>query len=363
MWNTPFPRQYGLDLPFVSAGMGFYSLPPLAAAVSNAGGLGVLGVAPAPAPAMAEMVRAVKQMTPRPFGVDLIVAQTAFGPSTTDEHIDVCVRERIPVVVFFWAPPPAGWVQTLHRAGCKVWMQVGSLRAAREAAAAGMDAIVVQGSEAGGHNKSAAGLLALLPAVVDAVTPLPVLAAGGIADGRGVAAALALGAEAVWVGTRLLASAEAHAHAEFKRRLLAASCDDVTRTAIFGPEWPSEPMKVLRNRVVREWEGPPGVLGGGTPPNPWGTPAQPHPPQVIGQTFLGGQLYSMPKFSAILPTPETTGDLEEMCLPAGEGVGLCRRVQPAAQIVAEMMEEARRVIAGRLSGFVGPGTSAAPPPV
>src|SRR5262245_3982695 len=213
MWTTAFTQQYGLDLPFASAGMGFYALPQLAAAVSNAGGLGVLGVAPAPAPAMAEMVRAVKGLTSRPFGVDLIVAQTAFGPATTDEHIDICVRERIPVVVFFWAPPPAAWVEALHRAGCKVWMQVGSLQAARAAAAAGMDAIVAQGSEGGGHNRSAAGLIALLPAVVDAVAPRPVLAAGGIADGRGVAGALALGAEAVWVGTRLLASTEAYAHA------------------------------------------------------------------------------------------------------------------------------------------------------
>ena len=95
MWSMAFTREYGLDLPFASAGMGFYALPELTAAVSNAGGLGVLGVSPAPAPAMAEMVRAVRQRTSRPFGVDLIVAQTAFGPAATDEHIDICVRERI----------------------------------------------------------------------------------------------------------------------------------------------------------------------------------------------------------------------------------------------------------------------------
>ncbi len=144
------------------------------------------------------------------------------------------------------------------------------------------------------------------------------------------------------MGTRLLASVEAYAHPDFKRRLLASSCDDVARTSIFGPEWPHEPMKVLRNRVVGEWQG----LDSCTPPPP-------QPPQVIGQTMLGQQVYSMPKFSVILPTPETTGDLEEMCLPAGEGVGMCRQIQPAAQIVAEMMEEAQRLIVGRLSGFLG----------
>jgi enoyl-[acyl-carrier protein] reductase II len=226
-------------------------------------------------------------------------------------------------------------------------MQVGSLRAAREAAAAGMDAVVVQGSEGGGHNRSSAGLVALVPPVVDAVAPLPVLAAGGIADGRGVAAALALGAEAVWVGTRLLASTEAHAHPEYKRRVVDACCDDVVRTSLFGPEWPGEPMKVLRNRVVREWQG-----------RDARTPPPPQPPEIIGQTLLGRQPYPMPKFSAIPPTPDTTGDLEEMCLPAGEGVGLCRRVMPAAEIIAEMMGEAGRIIAGRLAGCVGAGRQA-----
>jgi len=343
MWKTVLTQRYGFELPFVSAGMGFCALPELTAAVSNAGGLGVLGVSPAPAPAMSEMVRAVKRMTTRPFGVDLLIAETALGPATTEEHIEICIAERIPVAVFFWALPPSHWIERLHEAGTRTWMQVGSVQAARAAAAAGMDAIIAQGSEGGGHNRSSAGLLALLPAVVDAVAPLPVLAAGGIADGRGVAAALALGAEAVWVGTRLLASTEAHAHADYKQRVVAAGCDDVVRTRIFGPEWPDEPMNVLANRVVREWNGQYAK-----------TPPQPRPPQFVGRTTLGNQPYAMPMFSAIPPTPETTGDLEEMCLPAGSGVGLCRRIMPAAEIVAEMMAEAQRVISARLTGFLNP---------
>jgi NAD(P)H-dependent flavin oxidoreductase YrpB (nitropropane dioxygenase family) len=342
MWRTPFTEQYGLDVPFVSAGMGFYAVPDLVAAVSNAGGLGVLGVSPEPPARMRAMIQAVKSLTSRPFGVDFIVENAAFGPLTTKEHIDVCIAEAVPVVVFFWRLPPAGWLERLHAAGAKVWMQVGALQGALEAVRAGIDGVIVQGSEAGGHNKSTAGICALVPAVVDAIAPVPVLAAGGIADGRGVAAALALGADAVWVGTRLLASREAHAHDEYKRRLLAASVDDIARTSLFGPEWPDAPMRVIRNRVVREWAGRDGK-----------TPPQPEPPRIIGRTVFLGQEYAMPQFSAILPTPETTGDFEEMCLAAGESAGLVQDIKPVGQIVREMMEEAEQLIEGRLVSLIG----------
>ena len=201
----------------------------------------------------------------------------------------------------------------------------------------------VQGSEAGGHNHASVALFSLLPAIVDAVAPLPVIAAGGIADGRGVAAALALGAEAVCVGTRLVASSEASAHEEYKRRIVAAGAADIVRTCLFGREWPDQPMRVIRNRVVAEWAGKDDR-----------TPSAAHPPQIIGQTLMGGQPYPMQKFSAVLPTPDTSGDFEEMCLAAGESAGLVKEVKPAATIVREMMAEAEGVIGGSLQGMIGP---------
>jgi enoyl-[acyl-carrier protein] reductase II len=342
MWRTAFTQQYALDVPFISAGMGFLALPALVAAVSNAGGLGVLGVAPEPAPRLREMIHTVKSLTSRSFGVDFIVENIALGPLTTDEHIDICIAEAVPVVVFFWHFPPAAWVERLHAAGAKVWMQLGSLDGAREAIRLGMDAVIVQGSEAGGHNRSTMGIFSLLPAVVEAVAPAPVIAAGGIADGRGVAAALALGADAVSVGTRLVASQEAYAHDEYKRRIVAASAEDIARTALFGPEWPDQPMRVIRNRVVREWAG-----------RDHKTPPSSDPPHIIGRTVVLGQAYAMPKFSAILPTPDTTGDFEEMCLAAGEGTGLVKAIKPVAQIVPEMMDEAKRIIEERLVPIIG----------
>jgi enoyl-[acyl-carrier protein] reductase II len=324
--------------------MGFLAFPDLAAAVSNAGGLGLLGIAPFPAEVTRQLIAQTRSKTRRPFGVDLIVETTAFGPSTTEEHIDACIAERVPVVVFFWHLPATDWIERLHAGGCKVWMTVGSVEHARRAAAAGVDAIIAQGSEAGGHNKSVLGLSTLVPGVVDAIKPIPVIAAGGIADGRGVVAALALGADGVCVGTRLLASNEALAHAEYKRRVVAASSDDIVRTSIFGPEWPDQPMKVIRNRVVADWAGRDAK-----------TPAAPEPAMVIGKTLLLSQEYAMPKFSALLPTPATTGDFEEMCLAAGEGAGMITDIKPAADIVRGMMADAKRIIAERLAALVRGG--------
>ncbi len=110
MLKTKLTEDYGLDFPFVSAGMGFVALPALVAAVSNVGGLGLLGVSPAPAAGMQAMIQATRSMTSRLFGVDLIIADTAFGPSTTDEHIEVCINEGIKVVVFFWNFPSKQWI-------------------------------------------------------------------------------------------------------------------------------------------------------------------------------------------------------------------------------------------------------------
>src|SRR5688572_20967653 len=142
MLRTKLTDQYGLEFPFVSAGMGFVALPPLVAAISNAGGLGLLGASPAPPPATRVMIQAVRALTSRPFGVDLIIDTTAFGPLATDEHIHGCIAEEVKLVVFHWNLPPRAWVERLHAADAKVWVQVGSVALAREAATLGADAII-----------------------------------------------------------------------------------------------------------------------------------------------------------------------------------------------------------------------------
>jgi enoyl-[acyl-carrier protein] reductase II len=300
------------------------------------------------------MVEQTRRSTSRPFGVDFIVDETAFGPATTEDHLSVVLDHDVPVVVFFWHLPPTRWIERLKAARRQVWIQVSSVEAAGRAVAAGADAIIVQGAEAGGHNRSGTGTIAAVPATVDAVAPVPVLAAGGIADGRGVAAAMALGASAVVVGTRLIASTEAHAHPEYKKRVVAAGVEATVRTRLFGIEWPDQPMNVLRNAVVDAWSGPDDR-----------TPA-PEPDAIIGKTRLEDADYPMPRFSAILPTPETEGDLDQMCLAAGQSAALSGEVLPAGRIVCDMMDEAAAIL-GRLGREarshrpLRPRVSAAPP--
>jgi enoyl-[acyl-carrier protein] reductase II len=327
--------DYGMLVPFVGAPLGPLSGPALAAAVSEAGGMGSLGAVGRSVTAPAElrwMIHQTRALTGRPFSVNFIT------PLTTDEHIDVCATERVSVVSFHLGEPAQRWVELLHAAGIKVWVQVGSSAAARTAVAAGADAVIAQGSEAGGSNRSIASTMALVPAVVDAVSPIPVIAAGGIVDGRGMAAALALGAEAVWVGTRLVASVEANAHQEYKDRVIAADEGETAITTVFcGPERLRRPVRALRNRVVRTWHGREHAL-----------PQSGQISAPIGKTRLEGREMPVYRFSTVVPTEETQGDLEEMCLLAGEAAALIRDIKPAGEIVRQMVEEAGRVIGGRL---------------
>jgi NAD(P)H-dependent flavin oxidoreductase YrpB (nitropropane dioxygenase family) len=256
----------------------------------------------------------------------------------------VCVAEKVPVVVFFWDDPPDEWLSRLRAAGSHIWFHVGSVDEAKAAPRHGVQALVVQGSEAGGHNRAAAATFSLLPAVIDAVPSVPVIAAGGIADSRTVAAALALGADAVWVGTRLLASFEANAHPQYKDRVVAAGVEDTARHLIFSPEWPDASTRGLRNRIVREWEGRDDPPPYKVVPD-WELP-------VIGQAHFYGQESPMKRFCGFPPTPEFTGDLDEMSLLAGESVGQTKRLMSAASIIDEMISGAEAVIRKRLGSMV-----------
>ncbi len=341
--STRLTREYGVRFPFVSAGMGFVSYPPLVTAVSNAGGIGVLGNAIEPPPSTQQLIRMIAAGTRRPFGVDLLHDTTAFGPATTDGHIDVCVAERVPLVVFHFNVPPKHWVDRLQAGGCRVWMQAASVEQAVDAADAGVDAIVAQGTQAGGHNKSVVRTLPLLRQVIREVKPLMVLASGGIATGADVAAALISGADGVWVGTRMVASLEAHAHIEYKRRLLADSDPATAITTAFGPEFPNVPYRVLRTDLVDKVAGREDEI-----PSP--QPGDPPIGQTVLFPFTLRVPYTMPAFSAVVPTPDTTGDFDAMGFPAGEdSVQRIKSIKPAAAIVAEMMAEAREILLGARS--------------
>jgi enoyl-[acyl-carrier protein] reductase II len=334
---TAFTEEYDIAFPIVQAALGIVSMPPLVAAVSNAGGMGTLGAVGTPlmSPAeLAQLITAIRSLTSRPFGVNFIT------PLASEDHVQVCIEQSVPVVSFHLGIPAESWVENLRAAGTGVWMQVSSAAAAREAVRAGADAVIAQGNEAGGSNCSVTGIMTLVPAVVDAIDPVPVLAAGGIADGRGLAAALALGADAVWMGTRFLASREANAHAEYKRRIVLATDTGTAITTVFhGSDHLPRPVRALRNQVVNEWTGRNDNAG----------PAR--PPCVIGRTELGGRILRVHEFSTLLPTPETAGDLEQMCLLAGESAALVHDLRPAAEIVRDLMQECTQTIASRFASL------------
>ena len=340
--KTRLTAEYGVRYPFVSAGMGFVSYRPLVTAVSNAGGIGVLGNAVEPPPSTQMLIRMIAEGTSGLFGVDLLHDATAFGPATTDAHIDVCAAERVKLVVFHMNVPPRAWIDRLHAAGCRVWQQAASVEQALEAAGAGVDAVIAQGRQAGGHNKSVTPTTPLLRRVIRAVHPLMVLASGGIATGADVALALMNGAEGVWVGTRMVASVEAFAHPDYKRRLLRAHGQATAVTTAFGPEYPNVPYRVLRTDLVRKVAGHEDEI---PPPQPGDQP--------IGETVLFPFTlrvpYVMPPFSAVVPTPDTTGAMDLMGFPAGEeSVRKLKDIKPAAAIVEEMMLEAREILRARL---------------
>jgi len=182
--------------------------------------------------------------------------------------------------------------------------------------------------------------LVLLPRIVDAVTPALVLAAGGVADGRGLAAALCLGADGVVMGTRFLATPEANVHFVYQSRLVGASEEDTVRTILFGHGWPNAPHRTLRTSFVKQWVGRESATQDARADEP-----------MIGRTVIGGAEMPVQRFASIPPNTQATGDIESMALLAGQCVGLVDEVRPAADIVRKTISDAESVIR-QLRSFV-----------
>lgn len=214
---------------------------------------------------------------------------------------------------------------------------MGSLDEAQAAADAGVDAIIAQGSESGGHVKGRTALSSLLPAVVEAVKPVPVIASGGIANGRGIVAALSLGAQAVSMGTRFVASEEAYIPREYKERVVQARAEDTVYSQdLFDIGWPDAPHRVIRNRAVEEWE------AAGRPPSG----KRPGEGGTIGEVMRAGATRPVQRYSAFMVTPEFKGNLEYAPLWAGESCALVNDIKPAVEIVRELVREAEDAIGG-----------------
>ena len=242
--RTPVCELLGIEQPIVQAPMA--DVPGLAAAVSNAGALGMLTLTWS-ADAGAS-VRATAALTARPFGGNFVLT------SDHHRHLDQALDAGLRIVSFMWGDS-SGYVKAVHDAGGIVLHTVGSAEEARRVVASGVDVVVAQGWEAGGHVWGRVATLPLVPAVVDAVAPVPVIAAGGIGDARGVAAVLALGAQAAWLGTRFLLAEEMPIHQDYRRRLIAAAeTDSQWYPDLYDVGWPGSPHRALRNSTARAWE-------------------------------------------------------------------------------------------------------------
>ncbi len=324
--HTPLCDLLEIELPVLCAPMGFVTGPELAAAVSEAGGLGIMSFSRNPPEVLRREIRSLQKRTDRPFGVNMLL------PVGVEEHVAVCLGERVPLLSLFWGDP-SPFVEPAHAAGVRVIHQVGSVPEAQAAVRSGVDVIIAQGVEAGGHVRGGVSTFALVPRVVDAVAPTPVVAAGGIADARGLVAALALGAQAVVFGTRFLAATEARTHPVYQERILAAGEEDTVRTTLFGYTWSNAPHRVLNTPFVQKW----------LHQEQRGNEACPDEP-IIGETCVGGEQTPVRRFMGYTPNQETTGDIDSMALYAGQGVGLVHEVKPAAEIIRKLVSDAQDLL-------------------
>ena len=315
MLETDFTRLVGCSVPIQLAGMAGSSTPELAAAVSNAGGLGMVSMVLAPDEDLAVALAALAKETTGPVGINFLMP-----------FLDVAAVEAAAphcrVVEFFYGEPQAGLVERVHQAGALADWQVGSADEARAAVQAGCDFVVAQGTEAGGHIRGTVGLLALLDEVLGTVE-VPVLAAGGIGGPRAMAAALAAGAAGVRVGTRFVATVESGAHPAYIEALVKASAADTVITMAFSRGWPDAPHRTLRSAVAA---------------------AEAFEGETVGEREMGSTRMTIPKGGAPSPNKRTTGAIAAMALYAGESVGSVTRVQSAGDVIGELADGAERLL-------------------
>jgi nitronate monooxygenase len=306
----------GIAHPIVQAPIGGAAVPELAAAVSNAGGLGMLALSWADD--VAELVQRTAALTERPFGGNLVLQW--------DQHrrVEEALAAGLRIVSLTWGDP-ASYVGQAHDAGALVLHNVGSAEEARRAVACGVDVVVAQGWEAGGHVWGGIATLPLVPAVVDAIAPVPVIAAGGIGDARGVAAVLALGAQAAWLGTRFLLAGEAPLHPDYRQRIRdAVETDAVWYRNLYDVGWPSAPHRALRNSTAAAWQ------AAGCPA-PGGRPGE---GEEIARRTTGEPVV---RYSSTTALDGMSGDISALSLWAGQSVALAREEQSAAEIVEELI--------------------------
>lgn len=325
--RTPLCDLLGCDVPILLAGMGGVARWELAAAVAAAGGYPTLGMVRESPELIESEVAALRAATDRSFAVNIIPAATR--PDLLDAQIGRCLEIGVGAFSFFWDVVPQA-VERVKAAGCLVLHQVGTVQAAREAEAAGADVLIAQGIEAGGHVHGRIGAFALAADLLREAR-VPVVIAGGIVDGAGLAAALAMGAAGVSCGTAFIATEESFAHPYHKGRIVESGAADTVLTDVFVLNWPAEAaVRVIGNSVTAALQG--NYLG--------------HDPDALPREPIAwdGDVARL-RFSTDSPMRTTTGDLEAMAIYAGQGVGGIRDIVPAGTRLRRMAQEASALLA------------------
>jgi NAD(P)H-dependent flavin oxidoreductase YrpB (nitropropane dioxygenase family) len=343
--RTALTQRFGIEHPVLSAGMARVAQAPLVAAVSEAGGMGCLGGVSYLADALRDEISAIRALTAKPFAVNLLVPPSLLDDSDEDwepvrarwsnlsagereklrgvepmltpgavaHQVEVVLAER-PAAVVLTFDAPQWFVADCHARGIAVVCLVGSASRAEQAQVAGADFVVAQGTEGGGHTGYISTMV-LVPAVVDALE-IPVLAAGGIVDGRGLAAARCLGAHGVWMGTRFVASVEAYGHPAYKQRVV----DGGSKHTTLSRSYTGKPLRTFRNRWTDAWE------------------------------RRGDEVATFPEQYAVagvrVESGYQDGDIEEGMMPAGQGVEVVREILPAGEIVRGVVADAEAILAG-----------------
>jgi nitronate monooxygenase len=314
---TRITELLGIEYPLVLAPMTGTSTSALVAAVSSAGALGMLGTATQGSAWLDAQVNEVRARTDAPFGIGFI----QWAMDIDRGMFDTALSLRPHAISLSFGAPEV-YIEKAKMAGIHVLYQAQTVDLARRAAAAGADAVVAQGTEAGGHTGSVS-TLPLVAAIFDAVAPIPVIAAGGIADGRSIAAMLMLGAEGVWLGTRFVASVEAQAHANVKERVVRAGVEDTVLTHVYdvlqGGHWPDEfAGRALRNSFLGQWHGHEAELS-----------------------------RALTEQAERVAAAQAGGDTEVGVVYAGEASGLIDEVLPAGEIVRGLFADAEAVLRRR----------------
>jgi nitronate monooxygenase len=328
--RTRFCELFGIDHPVVQAGMGGVAGPRLAAAVSDAGGLGMVGLYRMTAREIRTAIGETSAHTTRRFGVNFV--PDVLRPEELETGVEAALDCGVRTFSFF-SPIPARLIGHLRQAGARLLVQVGSTEQAEAARDSGVEVLIVQGWEAGGHLRGQTALLPLLAAVKRRCPESILVAAGGIATGSALVAVMAAGAEGAWIGTRFVAATESEAHPEYKRRLIEAKAVDTVVTGRYDQGWPGTVHRVLRTRITDAEDS--------------------LPTRICGFVEAAGTRVPIPFGSVAAPTVSTTGAVEDMAHYAGQGCELVDSVQSARAILESIIAEAEATVA-RLAAACDP---------